>query len=146
LINWQSRIRSTVRHHQEYASIDDFKISNETADIVFNDRDGKLTKSLIAGGYLQAESWKDRTPKYWIEVKTTTSRCETPFMVGRDQSNFMEAKRLPDAGASDQICLLVRVFKLGQVGMGLKFYVDPRRRGAGRELSFHAENYKVVPA
>jgi hypothetical protein len=145
LNNWQSRIRSTVRDHGDYAGIEDYPISKETADIIFDDCDGKFTALMIDGGYLPSELWQGRSPTYWIEVKTTTSRCETPFIVGPDQFDFMEAKRLPGVGVSDEVLLLVRVYKLGQAGMGLKLYLDPRKSGNGCELSFHADEYKVVP-
>ena len=57
----------------------------ETADITYADRDGVLTDLLVDKGYLARDDWAGRRPKYFIEVKTTTSACDTPFYMSKAQ-------------------------------------------------------------
>jgi len=53
----------------------------EPSDIVYDDASGSLTTLLIEKGYLPRAHWEGKTPKYFIEVKTTTDVCTTPFFV-----------------------------------------------------------------
>ena len=57
----------------------------ETSDIVYDDKEGVLTSILINRGYLADAPWRDRRPKYYIEVKTTTDACATPLFVSWGQ-------------------------------------------------------------
>ena len=57
----------------------------ETTDIVYDDRDGVLTSLFIDKEYLSSEVWAERRPKYFIEVKSTTRSCETPFFMSKNQ-------------------------------------------------------------
>lgn len=57
----------------------------ETADIVYHDSDSVLTSILINEGYLPRSPRDDFTPTYYIEVKTTTAACETPFFMSNSQ-------------------------------------------------------------
>jgi hypothetical protein len=82
--NWQSTIRTLVNAHQEYADIGAWG-ARETADIVYDDTTGMLTRFLIEEGYLNRNDWGGKTPKYLVEVKTTTGPCNVPFFVSQNQ-------------------------------------------------------------
>ena len=57
----------------------------ETTDITYDDRDGRLTSLFIENEYLDSEVWAGRRPKYFIEVKSTTGPCDTPFFMSKNQ-------------------------------------------------------------
>lgn len=57
----------------------------ETSDITYMDTQGVLTELLISTHYLDRDRWEGRTPKYFIEVKTTTSSCDAPFYMSNAQ-------------------------------------------------------------
>lgn len=57
----------------------------ETADITYDDTEGIFTALLIDHGYFDAEEWRDKHPKYYIEVKTTTGPLRTPFYMSKYQ-------------------------------------------------------------
>ncbi|PYI03189.1 hypothetical protein BO78DRAFT_452009 [Aspergillus sclerotiicarbonarius CBS 121057] len=82
--NWQSSIREYVRLHDEYADMQPWN-GRETADITYSDSEGVLTSILIDKGYLRSDRWSGKTPKYYLEVKSTTSSCETPFYMSKYQ-------------------------------------------------------------
>lgn len=81
--NWQSTIRRYVTCHPEYSDMAPWN-GGETADIVYSD-DGTLTRVFVDNGNLDAETWADARPRYFIEVKATTGPCETPFFMGKYQ-------------------------------------------------------------
>jgi hypothetical protein len=56
----------------------------EAADITYADSEGVFTALLIATGFLD-DSWTGAKPNYFLEVKSTTSQCETPFYVSKAQ-------------------------------------------------------------
>lgn len=84
LENWESTIRHLVSPHPDYTDITRWAGGRETADIVYDDLLGTFTTSLIERGYLD-RSWGECTPKYLLEVKTTTGPCETAFFMSRSQ-------------------------------------------------------------
>ncbi len=57
----------------------------ETADIIYDDVDGVLTSYLASLEYLDEDIWRDKTPKYLLEVKTTTQDCDTRFFMSKSQ-------------------------------------------------------------
>lgn len=57
----------------------------ETADIIYDDTTGEFTRMLIDRGYLDADEWRDARPKYYLEIKSTTGPCGTPFYMSRGQ-------------------------------------------------------------
>lgn len=57
----------------------------ETSDITYMDTQGILTDLLIRNHYLDRDTWAGETPHYFIEVKTTTSACDTPFFMSNAQ-------------------------------------------------------------
>lgn len=84
LVNWQSTIRDLVKFHPEYSQITRWPGHRETADLVYDDGSGDLTRVLIERGYLDG-SWEGCTPNFLLEVKTTTGPCETPFFMSKTQ-------------------------------------------------------------
>lgn len=82
--NWQSRIRTYVNVHPEYAGLSRWS-GRETSDIVYDDVSGMFTALLIEKGYLNGDCWRDKTPRYYIEVKSTTEQCATPFFMSSGQ-------------------------------------------------------------
>lgn len=57
----------------------------ETADIIYDDTEGAFTSLLIDHGYLEADEWEDRRPRYFIEIKTTTGPLCAPFYMSKRQ-------------------------------------------------------------
>lgn len=77
--------------HPDYADMPRWS-GRETSDIVYSDEQGVLTAWLIERGYLNQTRWIGKKPHYYIEVKTTTDQCATPFFVS---SNQLERVRKP---------------------------------------------------
>ncbi|ROV88550.1 hypothetical protein VMCG_10385 [Cytospora schulzeri] len=91
--NWQSRIRKYVSVHPKYAELKPWT-RQETADITYTDINGKLTEIFINGGYLDRETWSEKTPKYFIEVKTTLLSCDEPFYMSTAQYSRPNSLRI----------------------------------------------------
>lgn len=85
--NWQSTIRHYVRLHADYANLSNWG-GKETSDIVYADASGRLTTLLISKGYLSEASWLGKTPRYYIEVKSTTDSARYPSSSA--MNNFRE--------------------------------------------------------
>lgn len=85
LDNWQSTIRTYVKVHRRYAEIERWPGTRETADIVYKDVTGAFTKVLVDCDYLDGALWEDARPTYYLEVKTTTGPCNTPFFMSKSQ-------------------------------------------------------------
>ncbi len=85
LDNWRSTIRHCANEHPKYSDLAPF-VGNETSDIVYDDASGVLTALLIHKEHLSNGLWEGKTPRYYIEVKSTLSRCETPFYVSQGQA------------------------------------------------------------
>ena len=95
--HWQSTIRRYVAdHHPDYADMQPWN-GRETADFTFDDMRGRLGSLLRDKGYLDVDATDTNTPgqvtKYFIEVKTTSGPCGTPFYMSKGQfqrvSNFL---------------------------------------------------------
>ncbi|KAI3332562.1 hypothetical protein F4824DRAFT_475026 [Ustulina deusta] len=82
--NWESNMRKYVIIHPEYTDMDEWR-GRETSDITYCDVQSKLTTELIEKGYLARNTWEGKHPNYFIEVKTTTGSCETPFYISKAQ-------------------------------------------------------------
>lgn len=63
----------------------------ETADLVYADTAGDFTDTLIGCGYLNHDEWHGARPKYYIEVKTTTGPCGTPFYMSGNQYRLVSS-------------------------------------------------------
>jgi len=77
-------MRKYVTVHPDYANMPAWS-GRETADITYDDTAGGLTAMLIDRGYLEQEEWCDARPRYFIEVKSTTGPCATPFFMSKHQ-------------------------------------------------------------
>jgi len=73
-----------VTIHDDYSDLEPWK-GAETADITYNDTKGEFTRLLIDHEYLDGAVWVNATPKYFLEVKTTTKQCDTRFFLSRSQ-------------------------------------------------------------
>lgn len=82
--NWQSNIRSYVTVHPDYHMMPPW-LGRETSDLVYNDTEGALTDCLIERGCMTRGEWGGRGPRYFVEVKTTTSSCDMPFYMSKAQ-------------------------------------------------------------
>lgn len=82
--NWQSNIRHYAAAHPDYADIRKWP-GTETSDLTYQDIQGELTSLLIDAGQLDGEVWRHRRPFYFLEVKTTTGPCNTPFFISKRQ-------------------------------------------------------------
>jgi hypothetical protein len=54
---------------------------------MYTDNDSTMTDLLIDKGYLASDVWAGARLQYYIEVKTTTGPCETPFYMSKYQYN-----------------------------------------------------------
>jgi hypothetical protein len=90
LDNWRSGIRGYARVLPEYAGLRPWP-ERETSDIVYDDINGTLTRLMISLGYLNADKWAGKIPKYYIEVKCTREGCATPLIVSHNQVNLVSA-------------------------------------------------------
>jgi hypothetical protein len=119
----------------------------ETSDIVYKDAEGVFTRLLVDKGYFASLEWDNKRPKYYIEVKATTSSWFTPFFVSQNQFDLIDKMTLPEhiRVVADEIYLIARVFNLGLKGMGLKLYLDPASLKRKHKLLFKADRYEVIP-
>lgn len=90
LQNWRSSIRGYARALPEYRELEVWP-GRETSDIVYDDINGVFTGLMTSLGYLNADHWAGKTPRYYIEVKCTTGACETPFIVSQHQVDLVSA-------------------------------------------------------
>ncbi|KAL4881114.1 hypothetical protein BJY04DRAFT_218629 [Aspergillus karnatakaensis] len=142
--NWRSTIRKHVSSHPDYQDLTPWN-GVETADIVYHDSTSSLTSTLINAGHLNGR-WAESTPKYFIEVKTTTGECDSAFFMSRAQYRRMERMQLRDTLEDGiEIYLIFRVHHLGKRDMGLQVYVDPESMRQDGRLVFSAESYSVRP-
>jgi hypothetical protein len=146
--NWQSNIRHYVNIHEDYADMPDWR-GTETSDLVYQDESSSFTNLLIENGYLPQQAWTGKNPKYYIEVKTTTTPLSRrlQFYVSQVQYDRMEAMILGEgnAEARNEVYLIARVFGLGSAYLGVTFYVDPARQRRLGVLDFRADKYQVTP-
>ncbi|KAI5457847.1 hypothetical protein BGZ63DRAFT_416929 [Mariannaea sp. PMI_226] len=138
--NWQSTIRSYVKTHAEYGNMAPWSGGREVADLMYDDTAGALTELFIDQGYLD-ESWRNCRPSYLLEVKTTTSSCNTPFYMSKAQYKRMRDSR----DSRDTVYVVFRVFNLRRDSIGLRVYVNPAEMQDGGELVFTGETWSIVP-
>ncbi|EHA18945.1 hypothetical protein ASPNIDRAFT_187731 [Aspergillus niger ATCC 1015] len=82
--NWQSVIRKFVTILPEYSDMTAW-YGRETADITYDDHDGVLTSLFIDKGYLRDDVWRGKTPRFYMEVKSSTADHRTPFFMSKYQ-------------------------------------------------------------
>ncbi|KOC14318.1 hypothetical protein AFLA70_555g000420 [Aspergillus flavus AF70] len=144
--NWQSTIRKYVRLHEDYTDLEPWG-GRETADLVYTDSEGTLTSFLVAKDYLSSERWAGKRPRFYLEVKSTTSTCETPFFMSKYQYERMQTFSEDESESSepDAIYIIFRVFNIGTDSVSMRVYVDPERMRRRRHLVFTAETWSIVP-
>ncbi|KZF20943.1 hypothetical protein L228DRAFT_223072 [Xylona heveae TC161] len=141
--NWQSTIRRYVTIHPEYADMHDWN-GRETADITYNDTAGELTAMLADCGYLEYDDdWQNASPKYYIEVKTTTGPCHTPFYMSKHQ--YKRMRDIHDANDCSEVYIILRIFGLESNNIGMSVYFDPEQMRQCGQLAFTGETWSVVP-
>jgi hypothetical protein len=143
---WISRIRHLIAVNNQYSEIITPRTENEVTDLVYSDREGKLTAILIEAGYLASSSWGGCTPTYHIEVKTTMGNMNYQFFCSQAQFECMESMEFSDGEEDvDDVYLIARVFGLGKAQMGLKLYLNPWKLRRTKQLKFFASVYQVTP-
>ncbi|KAI0129810.1 hypothetical protein BJ170DRAFT_593357 [Xylariales sp. AK1849] len=143
-MKWTSTIRKHVRKHPDYSDMIPWN-GRETADIVYHDTTGALTGELEELAYLDEGFWVGARPRYYIEVKTTTGSCETPFYMSKDQFKRIQSKSNAGPNGSADIYVIFRVSNLGSDSIDLAIYADPECIRKSRELEFTTETYSVTP-
>ncbi|KAH8817103.1 hypothetical protein F5884DRAFT_243479 [Xylogone sp. PMI_703] len=144
--NWESTIRKYVKVHSNYSGMDAWP-HRETADIVYEDENGNFTSFLIDKGHLKEAIWQGRTPKFYLEVKTTTGPCSSPFFMSKGQYQKMQEWSNGEDGNrnTDIVYMVMRVFNLGKDSMGVRIYVDLNILRQNGGLEFTAEKWSIVP-
>ncbi|EXF75687.1 hypothetical protein CFIO01_04620 [Colletotrichum fioriniae PJ7] len=143
--SWQSTIRKYVTVHPEYVGMSPWS-GRETSDIVYQDTSNRLTALFIDKNYLREQPRGSTAGglKYFIEVKTSTAACETPFYMSKAQYQRMRDQVMTEN--SDTVYVIFRVYNLGQANMGLKVYLDPETLRRSEQLKFTAETWSVIPS
>ncbi|KEF63281.1 uncharacterized protein A1O9_01258 [Exophiala aquamarina CBS 119918] len=141
--SWQSTIREYVRVHPQYDQLPDWS-GRETADIIYYDSYSVLTELLVNAGYLDPDRWQGRCPKYYIEVKSTTQHCDTPFYMSKAQYKLMREQQTLE-GSPNSIYVVFRVYDLAKDEPGLQVYMDPEAMRRSGGLVFRPETWSVVP-
>ncbi|KAH1752035.1 hypothetical protein LV164_008598 [Aspergillus fumigatus] len=141
-VNWQSTIRRYVTIHPDYANMKPW-YGGETADITYDDTEGIFTALLIDHGFFDAEEWRDKHPKYYIEVKTTTGHLRTPFYMSKYQYERMRA--VHNRSDHSEVYMILRVFDICGDNIGMSVYLDPEQLRLDGGLIFTGETWSVVP-
>ncbi|ENH66987.1 hypothetical protein FOC1_g10004618 [Fusarium oxysporum f. sp. cubense race 1] len=140
--NWQSTIRTYANIHPEYADLSHWP-NRETADLVYSDTQGDLTRILVDAEILSGD-WSARLPKYYIEVKTTTGPCGTPFYMSGNQYRLME--RIHHSSDFAEVYIIFRVyFLLDREQINYCVYPDPKRLQDDEKLIFTGTTWSVSP-
>ncbi|KNG81405.1 hypothetical protein ANOM_010513, partial [Aspergillus nomiae NRRL 13137] len=124
--SWQSTIRQYIQLHEDYIDLQPW---------------------CGPKGYLSSEMWAGKRPRFYLEVKSTTSSCETPFYMSKYQYERMQSFSggASGSGGSENIYIIFRVFNIGTNSVAMKVYVDPERMRTNQHLLFTAENWSIVP-
>ncbi|KAK5994782.1 hypothetical protein PT974_03165 [Cladobotryum mycophilum] len=140
--NWQSTIRRYVRVHPDYADLEPWH-GRDTADITYDDTEGDLTAMLIDRGYLDHDDWEDARPRYYIEVKTTTGPCRTPFYMSKHQ--YQRMQNVHNENQRSKVYMILRVFEIESSEINMRVYLDPEQLRLDESLLFTGETWSVVP-
>ncbi|KAF5722957.1 hypothetical protein FMUND_2314 [Fusarium mundagurra] len=140
--NWQSTIRTYANIHPEYADLTHWP-NRETADLVYSDTQGDLTRLLVDAEIL-GDDWSARRPRYYIEVKTTTGPCGTPFYMSGNQYRLME--RMHHSPDFSEVYIIFRIyFLLDRSQINYCVYPDPKRLQDDGRLIFTGTTWSVTP-
>ncbi|KAJ4360929.1 uncharacterized protein N0V89_001498 [Didymosphaeria variabile] len=89
--NWRSNMRRELLAQPRYVNLGSWN-GRETADFVYTDRDGSLTQYLrehcvgsMPNGIARDHDFSQHPIEYFLEVKSTTSGCNTRFYMSSSQ-------------------------------------------------------------
>ena len=104
---WRSTIRGELALHAHYAAMANWS-GRETADIVYTDISGKMTRWLrrvCTGGFpdqiAKKHDFAECPIEYYLEVKSTTGACGSRFFLSSGQY-----KLVCDLVCSENVCAL----------------------------------------
>lgn len=131
----------------------------ETADITYDDANGHFTSLLAHHGYLDWDTWRNSRPKYYIEVKTTTGPCDTPFYMSKHQyewaslillsrgisANLSQMQSIHNRDDHSEVYMILRVFDVLSEEIRMRVYLDPEKLRLNEDLIFTGETWSVVP-
>ncbi|KAF1842835.1 uncharacterized protein K460DRAFT_367777 [Cucurbitaria berberidis CBS 394.84] len=144
--NWQSTIRGELQSATRYESMQNW-VGRETADIVYTDHTGALTQYLrdnCTGSFPeQIPIGHDHTTmpiEYYLEVKSTTSACNTRFYLSSGQYKRMENMALIEDQRPNRVYVIVRIYNLTTTNIGFKIFIDPLRL-EGIYLDFEVQQW-----
>lgn len=132
--NWTSSFRSL-------AGFPAF-VGDEVADFTYHDTDGTLTRHLFPSDH----EYFSGSPRYFIEVKSTSGEQSNPFFMKKRQ--FLEAFRMTrsnqDEDAPLRLYVLFRVSNIGGRGTPvLRPYVDPHDMLSRGTLRIESDSVQV---
>ncbi|KAF1938515.1 hypothetical protein EJ02DRAFT_457780 [Clathrospora elynae] len=146
--NWQSTIRGELALHSHYADMPSW-IGSETADIVYTDRDGCLTRWLrrnCTGGFPDEIDDDDEADfgeepiKYFLEVKSTLGDRGSRFFLSGGQYRRMQGMEITPDERPKRVYVIMRVYNLGTQDVGLSIFVDPLSMN-GSVLEFKVQGW-----
>ncbi|KAJ4530448.1 hypothetical protein HRR80_007443 [Exophiala dermatitidis] len=151
---WQSSIRHYVNILPEYAAEPSWH-GREISDIMYKGYCPRLMELVRENTSFPYPAWlrglasgSTRTPavNYYIEVKTTSGPCNTPFFMSSNQYRLMRDKACPNDSITPprDLYLIMRVFNLFTSRIGLQVYINPWHL-RDPALEFVADPWKVVP-
>ena len=79
LPNWTSNIKTQVKIHPDYETMQSWGGGAEISDLQYSDTSGTFTALLIEKGHLSSAKWAGNRPRYYFEVKSTPRACHEPF-------------------------------------------------------------------
>ncbi|CAG5182746.1 uncharacterized protein ALTATR162_LOCUS10314 [Alternaria atra] len=143
--NWRSTIRGELSRYHGYAGIANWE-GRETADIVYKDCDGRLTRWLkgnCTGGYpagFRNRDFAEHPIEYYFEVKSTTGACGSRFFLSTGQYKLMREMTIQTGQLPTRIYVIMRVFNVLSDDKELKIFVDPVRL-EGIHVEFEVEGW-----
>ncbi|KAF4630462.1 hypothetical protein G7Y89_g7676 [Cudoniella acicularis] len=141
LLHWTS----TLRIHAGFSAY----TRRERTDLTYCDTNGHLRRLLRRWAdedmpaWLEADVDIERPITFWLEVKTTTEFCETPFYVSSAQYALMRDMAVSSSHSRD-VYVLLRVYNIEGVP-GVRVYIDPWTRAQEGQLDFVASTWVVTP-
>ncbi|KAL1600687.1 hypothetical protein SLS60_007075 [Paraconiothyrium brasiliense] len=145
--NWRSNMRRELLAQPRYVNLGSWN-GRETADFVYTDRDGSLTRYLrehcvgsMPHGIARNHDFSQHPIEYFLEVKSTTSGCNTRFYMSGSQFERMQKCAVPVFTPPEKVYVILRVFNLGP-NTDMKIFVDPKPRGSGTNyIKFEVGTY-----
>ncbi|KAK4223371.1 hypothetical protein QBC38DRAFT_52884 [Podospora fimiseda] len=131
LDDWTSGLKAYADVHPEYENLV-FSYYPATADLEYQDDQGVFTQYLIGLGHLESESWFDKKPRYYFEVKSTPLDWNTPLYMSGEQYKKMKRICVDD----DSVYIIFRVFNMLTDRIDVKLYINPAQLEEQGKLDF----------